>query len=82
MKTKTSITLSDDVIRAIDKLAGKSKNRSEFTGTAVRTYIAQVIRQERNARDLEIINQRADRLNEEALDVLEYQGSVFNENAR
>ncbi len=77
MKTKTSITLSDDLIRAIDKLAGKSKNRSEFIETAVRTYIAQMIRQERNARDLEIINQRADRLNEEALDVLAYQWDVF-----
>ncbi len=74
MKMKTSITLSEDVLKAIDKLTGKSKNRSEFIETAVRAYIAQRIRRERNARDLEIINQHADRLNEEALDVLAYQG--------
>ncbi len=76
MKTKTSITFSEDVLKAIDKLTGKSRNRSEFIETAVRTYIAQMIRRERNARDLEIINQRADRLNQEALDVLAYQGQV------
>ncbi len=76
MKTKTSITLSEDVVKAVDKLTGKSKNRSEFIEIAVRTYIAQMIHKKRNARDLEIINQRADRLNEEALDVLAYQGDV------
>jgi metal-responsive CopG/Arc/MetJ family transcriptional regulator len=73
MKTKTSITLSEDVIKAIDKLSGQYKNRSEFIELALRHYIAQLIRKQRNARDLEIINQRAERLNEEALDVLAYQ---------
>ncbi|MBM3128719.1 MAG: ribbon-helix-helix protein, CopG family [Chloroflexi bacterium] len=73
MKTKTSITLSEDVIKAMDKLTGQRKNRSEFIELAVRTYIAQLIRQQRNARDLELINQRAERLNEEARDVLTYQ---------
>lgn len=73
MKAKTSITLSEDVLRAIDKLFGPSKNRSEFIETVLRTYIAQMIRRERNVRDLKIINRCADRLNEEALDVLAYQ---------
>jgi metal-responsive CopG/Arc/MetJ family transcriptional regulator len=73
MKTKTSITLSEDVIKTIDKLSGQPKNRSEFIEKAVRAYVAQMIRKERNARDLELINQRAGRLNEEALDVLAYQ---------
>ena len=41
----------------------------------MRAYIAQLVRRERNERDLEIINLRADRLNEEALDVLAYQGN-------
>jgi metal-responsive CopG/Arc/MetJ family transcriptional regulator len=76
MKTKTSITLSEDVLKAIDKLAGPSRNRSEFIETAVRNYIAQTIRRKRNARDLELINQHADRLNQEALDVLAFQGDV------
>lgn len=73
MKTKTSITLSDDVIKAMDKLSGQYKNRSEFIELALRNYIAYLIRKQRNARDLEIINQRADRLNQEALDVLAFQ---------
>jgi metal-responsive CopG/Arc/MetJ family transcriptional regulator len=73
MKTKASITLSEDVVKAMNKLSGQYRNRSEFIELAVRNYIAQLIRKQRNARDLEIINQRADRLNEEALDVLAYQ---------
>jgi len=74
MKTKTSVTLSEDVIKTIDKLSGQSKNRSKFIEKAVRAYVAQMIRRELNARDLEILNQRADQLNEEARDVLAYQG--------
>jgi len=73
MKIKTSITLSADVVKAVDKLSGLYKNRSEFIETALRAFIAQTIRNQQNARDLEIINQHADRLNEEALDVLAYQ---------
>lgn len=75
MKTKTSITLSEDVVKAIDKLSGQYKNRSEFIELALRHYIAQLIRKQRNARDLEIINQCADRLNKEALEVLAYQAA-------
>lgn len=36
-------------------------------------------KQERRARDIEIINQNADYLNEEALDVLDYQVNLWNE---
>jgi hypothetical protein len=36
-------------------------------------YITPMIRNEQNARDVQIINQRADYLNEEAADVLAYQ---------
>jgi hypothetical protein len=42
----------------------------------LQTYIAQIARDEQNAKDLEIINQHADSLNEEALDVLDYQVSL------
>ncbi len=73
MKAKTFVTLSEDVLKAIHKLTDESKNRSAFIETAVRAYIAERIRRERNARDLEIINHHAERLNEEALDVLAYQ---------
>jgi metal-responsive CopG/Arc/MetJ family transcriptional regulator len=73
MKVKTSITLSEDLLKAIDERATRHKNRSDFIETAVRAFIAQTIRDEQNTRDLEIINRRADHLNKEAEDVLAYQ---------
>jgi metal-responsive CopG/Arc/MetJ family transcriptional regulator len=74
MKIKTSITLSEEVVKAVDQCAKQySKNRSEFIEMAVSKYIKQLIRDEMNAKDLEIINQIADTLNEEAIDVLAYQ---------
>lgn len=73
MKVKTSIILSEDLLEAIDKRAGRFRNRSDFIEAAVRDYIARTIREETNARDLAILNNEADRLNEEAADVLAYQ---------
>jgi metal-responsive CopG/Arc/MetJ family transcriptional regulator len=73
MKRKTSITLSEDILEAIDKRSGDAKNRSEFIETAIRSYIAKLIQDEQNAKDLAIINQHADRLNMEAADVLAFQ---------
>ena len=74
MKIKTSITLSEEVIKAVDQYAKQySKNRSEFIEMAVSRYIKQLIRNEVNAKDLEIINRQADSLNDEAIDVLAYQ---------
>lgn len=73
MKVKTSITLSEDLIEAIDERSAQFKNRSDFIETAIRAFIAQMIRDEQNAKDLAIINQRAYRLNQEAADVLAYQ---------
>ncbi len=76
MKVETSIVVEEDLLEAIDKLSGKDKNRSEFIEAAIEAYIAQVARRARNAKDLEIINECADDLNEEALDVLDYQVAV------
>jgi metal-responsive CopG/Arc/MetJ family transcriptional regulator len=72
MKVKTSITLSEDLLRVIDRRAGRS-SRSEFIERALRAFIAHIIRNEQDARDVEIINERADYLNQEAADVLGYQ---------
>jgi metal-responsive CopG/Arc/MetJ family transcriptional regulator len=72
MKTKTSITLSEDVLTVVDQRA-TGKSRSEFIETALWSYIAQLTRNEQNARDLDILNRNADRLNQEAADVLTYQ---------
>ena len=73
MKIKTSITLSDEVIKAIDQYLGEYRSRSEFLETAARKFIVQLERKKAEKRDLEIINRTADSLNAEAEDVLTYQ---------
>ena len=73
MKIKTSITLAEDLLKIIDEQSGSHKSRSDFIEKAVRAYVLQVMRDQQNARDLDIINRQADRLNKEAKDVLTYQ---------
>ena len=73
MKVKTSVTLSDELLARIDRREGQFKNRSVFLEVAAKAFLAQLEREELNARDLEIINRHADRLNDEASDVLAYQ---------
>jgi metal-responsive CopG/Arc/MetJ family transcriptional regulator len=73
MKIKTSITLSDDLLKAIDLHIAEYKSRSEFLETAARKFIDQLARKKAEQRDLEIINRHADSLNAEAEDVLTFQ---------
>lgn len=73
MKVKTSITLSEGLLAAVDQRSSRFKNRSDFIEAAVRAYLEQILREERNAKDLSILNRKADRLNKEAVDVLAYQ---------
>lgn len=76
MKTKTSITLSEDLIAEIDQLAGPARNRSAVIERAIRSLIAFEARRLREARDREILDKQAARLNREAADVLSYQVDV------
>ncbi|HSO76822.1 MAG TPA: ribbon-helix-helix domain-containing protein [Blastocatellia bacterium] len=73
MKVKTSITVEKDLLEVVDKLSGTNKNRSEFIEAAIQAYIVERTRAEGNATDLDLINESADILNREALDVLDYQ---------
>ena len=70
MRVKTSITLPSDLLMALDRI---DKNRSALLERAARAYLAQLERELRDRRDIEIINRNADELNREAADVLEYQ---------
>ena len=72
MKVETSINVDKNLLDVVDRLA-EGKDRSEFIEAAIQSYVAQIARHKQNAGDLEIINERADDLNEEALDVLDYQ---------
>ncbi len=73
MRIKTSITLPEDILQAIDKLQGRLQNRSAFIETVLREYIMQKKKKERDNTDLEILNRKSDQLNREAEDVLSYQ---------
>ena len=73
MKVKTSITLSEDILEAVDRHSKPGKTRSELIETAVRGFIHQLERNEINSRDLSIINKYSKKLNKEAADVLHYQ---------
>jgi metal-responsive CopG/Arc/MetJ family transcriptional regulator len=77
MKVKTSITISQELLEVVDVRARQSqRNRSDFIETALRIFIQQLERGEQNAKDLEIINRRADYLNREAAEVLTYQAPL------
>jgi metal-responsive CopG/Arc/MetJ family transcriptional regulator len=73
MKEKTSITLSNEVLTKIDRLAGSSRSRSAFIEKVLRRYLVELERAAVQARDLERINRAAEQLNSEAADVMEYQ---------
>lgn len=73
MKSKTSITLSKDLLEDLDRVMGDSRNRSRIIEAAVREYINRHMREARDRRDLELINANAVSLNKEAKDALSYQ---------
>ncbi len=72
MKVKTSITLSEDLLDEVDRAAG-SESRSTFIEGVLRGFLRRRALSQEQARDREILDCVADALNEEALDVLEYQ---------
>ena len=70
MRVKTSITLPSELLRQLDCI---DKDRSALLERAARAYLMRLENDERDRRDLEIINRHAERLNREAIDTLEYQ---------
>ncbi len=73
MKIKTSITISDTLIKQLDNYLGSSGNRSALIEQALREFLTTKAQQVREAKDLDILNNRAKALDEEANDVLTYQ---------
>lgn len=73
MKIRISISLSEELLKAVDKCARQqNRTRSAFIEATLWAFIGQEARYKQNARDLEIVNQQADFLNREARDVLWY----------
>ena len=73
MKIKTSITLSEEILKEVDKLSSQYGNRSVLIEQAIREFLAAGAKRKRDLQDIEILNRRADILNKEAEDVLSYQ---------
>jgi Arc/MetJ-type ribon-helix-helix transcriptional regulator len=73
MKVKTSITLSNEVLAAIDRHSGEFRSRSEFLEASAREFLTRLARAATERQDIEIINRRTAALNAEAEDVLSYQ---------
>jgi metal-responsive CopG/Arc/MetJ family transcriptional regulator len=73
MKVKTSITLSDGLLREIDRHTREFGSRSGLLEAAARGLLARLAKTKAERRDLEIIDRYADALNVEAEDVLGYQ---------
>ena len=76
MRVKTSVTIDERVLRAIDKATTRTRSRSRVIEDAAREYLSRGARAAREARDLAILNEAADELNREMEDVLAYQGDV------
>lgn len=76
MKEKTSITLSHEVLTGIDRVAGSKQSRSAFIENVLREHLRERARAERDARDFEIINRNAKRLNRDAEDGLDLQAPL------
>jgi predicted transcriptional regulator len=72
VKVKTSITLSDSVLKKLERYA-KAGDRSEFIERAIWRYFDDLQRRARDVRDARILGERAGSLNAEALDALSFQ---------
>ena len=79
MKVKTSITLSESILKEVDDFLDCPDNRSTLIEQAIREYIERKKRSTRELRaltDLELINNSAEDLNKEAEDILSYQVAI------
>jgi len=75
MKTKTSITLSEELLYRLDRMIGPGGNRSAVMEDALQHYLTERERRQRDVRDREILDRDARKLAREAQDILGYQDS-------
>jgi Arc/MetJ-type ribon-helix-helix transcriptional regulator len=73
MKVKTSVTLSESIVRMVERAAGKGESRSQTIERLLTEVLARRAREAADNRDRDLINRYADELNAEAEDVLRYQ---------
>ena len=73
MKAKISLTLSDDLLEDLDRMAGPNVSRSSFIERILRDFVEQRARQKRLAQEVAATNQHAEKLNSEMSDALSFQ---------
>jgi hypothetical protein len=73
-KAKASITLSGNLLKVIDTLAGTSQ-RSAWIERAVQSYTARELKERRREREIALLNKHADALNTEGADSAAYQAN-------
>ena len=71
-KVKTSVSLSEGLLHAVDVLAGKS-SRSAWIERSVRASVQRALRRRRDENEVRLLNEHADSLNRESADALAYQ---------
>lgn len=76
MKLKTSVTLSEDVVRGLDRAKRRGESRSEAIERLLRESLRAEARRAADLRDAALINAHAEQLNAEAADALAYQADV------
>ena len=79
MKAKTSLTLSEDLLASIDKLAGPKVSRSAYIEQILREFVNRRAQARKEARDVAAINRHAAQLNVEMSDVLSFQANSADE---
>lgn len=75
MKVEMTISLAPELLQELDRILANNghDSLSELIEEALRSFLSQREQAERSRDDLELINRNADRLNQEAQDVLTYQ---------
>lgn len=79
MKAKTSLTLSEDLLSTLDRMAGPKVSRSSFIEQILREYVERRAQARRRAREVAAINRHALVLNAEMSDALSFQASAADE---
>jgi metal-responsive CopG/Arc/MetJ family transcriptional regulator len=79
MKAKTSLTLSEDLVASIDKLAGPNVSRSAYIEQILREFVNRRAQARKDARDAAAINRHAAQLNVEMSDALSFQANSADE---
>lgn len=74
MKVKTSITLSEDLLEALDRAVGTG-SRSALIEKVLRRYLREQALEVEQQRDRALIDASADEMNDEALAVLDIQNA-------